>query len=169
MRIPPLIIKIMFESNPLKSRVLVRRLAVVEAVAIGLRKTRAARHDRAPHNIIFCFKFFLFIYVFFFFFLCFPFTFIVSIFLMFFFVSFLTMCITYDFPVIYHIIYNLHHIELSLLNLSAHTFTRARSQARKAWLRTNGVNTNAAVAKVIIFDISGEKVRHGTFGKTKVG
>ena len=34
------------------------------------------------------------------------------------------------------------------------------------WLRTNGVNTNGAAAKVIDFDRLGEKVRPGTFGKT---
>ena len=39
------------------------------------------------------------------------------------------------------------------------------------WLRTNGVNTNGAVAKVMNFDRSGGKgyVRPGTFGKIKVG
>ena len=35
------------------------------------------------------------------------------------------------------------------------------------WLRTNGVNTNVAAAKVMIFDRLGEKVRPGTFGKIK--
>ena len=37
------------------------------------------------------------------------------------------------------------------------------------WLRTNGVNTNGATAKVMIFDRLGKKVRPGTFGKIKVG
>ena len=37
------------------------------------------------------------------------------------------------------------------------------------WLRTNGVNTNGAAAKVMNFDRLGEKVRPGTFGKIKVG
>ena len=41
--------------------------------------------------------------------------------------------------------------------------------ARCLWLRTNGVNTNGAAAKVINFDRLGKKVRPGTFGKTKVG
>ena len=38
-----------------------------------------------------------------------------------------------------------------------------------AWLRTNGVNTNGAAAKVMIFDRLGKKVHPGTFGKIKVG
>ena len=37
------------------------------------------------------------------------------------------------------------------------------------WLRTNGVNTNGAAAKVMNFDRLGKKVRPGTFGKIKVG
>ena len=37
------------------------------------------------------------------------------------------------------------------------------------WLRTNGVNTNGAAAKVINFGRFGEKVRPGTFGNIKVG
>ena len=37
------------------------------------------------------------------------------------------------------------------------------------WLRTNGVNTNGAAAKVMNFDRLGKKVRHGYFGKIKVG
>ena len=37
------------------------------------------------------------------------------------------------------------------------------------WLRTDGVNTNGAAAKVIDFDRLGKKVRPGTFGKIKVG
>ena len=37
------------------------------------------------------------------------------------------------------------------------------------WLRTNGVKTNGAAAKVMIFDRLGKKVRPGTFGKIKVG
>ena len=38
-----------------------------------------------------------------------------------------------------------------------------------AWLRTNGVNTNRAAAKVMDFDRLGEKVRPGTFDKINVG
>ena len=37
------------------------------------------------------------------------------------------------------------------------------------WLRTNGVNTNGAAAKVINFDRLGKKVRPGTFGNIKAG
>ena len=37
------------------------------------------------------------------------------------------------------------------------------------WLRTNGVNTNEAAAKVMNFDRLGKKVRPGTFGNIKVG
>ena len=37
------------------------------------------------------------------------------------------------------------------------------------WLRTNGVNTNWAAAKVINFGRLGEKVHPGTFGRTKAG
>ena len=37
------------------------------------------------------------------------------------------------------------------------------------WLRTNGVNTSGAAAKVINFDRLGKKVRPGTFGKIQVG
>ena len=37
------------------------------------------------------------------------------------------------------------------------------------WLRTNGVRTNEAAAKVTNFDRLGKKVRPGTFGKMKVG
>ena len=33
------------------------------------------------------------------------------------------------------------------------------------WLRTNGVNTNGAAAKVMYFDGLGKKVRPATFGK----
>ena len=36
-----------------------------------------------------------------------------------------------------------------------------------SWLRTNGVNTNGAAAKVMNFDRLGTKVLHGTFGKIK--
>ena len=36
-----------------------------------------------------------------------------------------------------------------------------------SWLRTNGVNTNGAAAKVMNFDRLGKKVRPGTFGKDK--
>ena len=35
------------------------------------------------------------------------------------------------------------------------------------WLRTNGVDTNGATAKVINFDRLGKKVRPGTFGEDK--
>ena len=41
--------------------------------------------------------------------------------------------------------------------------------AVQPWLRTNGVNTNGAAAKVTMFDRSGKKVRPGTFGKITVG
>ena len=37
------------------------------------------------------------------------------------------------------------------------------------WLRTNRVNTNGAVAKVMNFDRLGKELRPGTFGKIKVG
>ena len=37
------------------------------------------------------------------------------------------------------------------------------------WLRTNGVSTNGAAAKVMNFDRLGKKVRPGTFGNIKVG
>ena len=36
-------------------------------------------------------------------------------------------------------------------------------------LRTNGVSTNGAAAKIINFDRLGKKARPGSFGKTKVG
>ena len=42
-------------------------------------------------------------------------------------------------------------------------------RSRDAWLRTNGVNTNGAAAKVMNFDRLGEKVHPGTFGNLKVG
>ena len=37
------------------------------------------------------------------------------------------------------------------------------------WLRTNGVNTNGAAARVMNFDSLGRKVRPGTFGEIKAG
>ena len=37
------------------------------------------------------------------------------------------------------------------------------------WVRTHGVNTNGAAAKVMNFDTLGKKVRPGTFGNIKVG
>ena len=37
------------------------------------------------------------------------------------------------------------------------------------WLRTNGINTNGAAAKVINFDGLGKMVRPCTSGETKVG
>ena len=37
------------------------------------------------------------------------------------------------------------------------------------WLRTDGVNTNGAAAKVTHFDRLGKKVRPGTFGKKQIG
>ena len=37
------------------------------------------------------------------------------------------------------------------------------------WLRTNGVNTNWAAAKVMSFDRLGKKVRPGTSGNINVG
>ena len=36
------------------------------------------------------------------------------------------------------------------------------------WLRTNGVNTNGAAAKVMNFDRLEKKVRPGTFGKSNI-
>ena len=39
----------------------------------------------------------------------------------------------------------------------------------EAWLRTSGVHTNGAAAKVMNFDSLGKEVRPGTFGRTKVG
>ena len=41
--------------------------------------------------------------------------------------------------------------------------------AAVSWLRTHGVNTIGAAAKVVNFDRLGKKVRPGTFGKIKVG
>ena len=38
-----------------------------------------------------------------------------------------------------------------------------------AWLRTNGVSTNGAAAKVMIFDRLGTNARPGTCGNIKVG
>ena len=40
---------------------------------------------------------------------------------------------------------------------------------RGIWLRTNGVNTNGAAAKVMNFDRLGKKVHPSTFGKIRVG
>ena len=40
---------------------------------------------------------------------------------------------------------------------------------RSSWLRTNGVNTNGAAAKVMNFDRLGKKVHPGTLEKIKVG
>ena len=37
------------------------------------------------------------------------------------------------------------------------------------WLRTNGVNTNGAAAKVMNLERLGKKVRPGTSGNIKVG
>ena len=39
----------------------------------------------------------------------------------------------------------------------------------RPWLRTNGVNTNGAAAKVRTFDGLGKEVRLGTFGNIQVG
>ena len=47
--------------------------------------------------------------------------------------------------------------------------TRSQSSARAPLLRTNGVDTNGAAAKVVDFDRLGKKVRPGTFGKIQVG
>ena len=45
----------------------------------------------------------------------------------------------------------------------------ARGEAAgNLWLRTNGVNTNEAAAKIVIFDRLGEKLHPGTFGKIQV-
>ena len=41
-----------------------------------------------------------------------------------------------------------------------------RLACASSWLRTNGVNTNGASAKVMNFVRLGEKARPGTFGKT---
>ena len=38
-----------------------------------------------------------------------------------------------------------------------------------SWLRTNGVSTNGAAAKVMNFDGLRKKVHTGTFGRIKVG
>ena len=43
------------------------------------------------------------------------------------------------------------------------------SAPSQPWLRTNGVNTNGAAAKLMTFDRLGEKVRPDIFGKIKVG
>ena len=50
----------------------------------------------------------------------------------------------------------------------AHDAIAARGRGG-LWLRTNGVNTNGAAAKVMNFDRLGKKVRPGTFGNMKVG
>ena len=42
-------------------------------------------------------------------------------------------------------------------------------EQRGGWLRTNGVNTNGAAAKVMNSDGLGKKVRPGTFGNIQVG
>ena len=39
----------------------------------------------------------------------------------------------------------------------------------RPWLRTNGVHTIGAAAKVMNFDRLRKRVRPGTFGKIKVG
>ena len=52
---------------------------------------------------------------------------------------------------------------------SASRMTDGGRRGRNIWLRTNGVNTNGAAAKVRLFDILGKKVRPGTLGKIKVG
>ena len=39
----------------------------------------------------------------------------------------------------------------------------------RLWLRTNGVNTNGAAAKVMIFDRLWKMAHPATFGKIKVG
>ena len=44
---------------------------------------------------------------------------------------------------------------------------RRRCQRGTPWLRTNGVNTNSAAAKVLNSDRSGKKVRPGTPGEIK--
>ena len=41
--------------------------------------------------------------------------------------------------------------------------------AERIWLRTNGVRTNGAAAKVRNFDRWGKKVHFVTFGKIRVG
>ena len=46
---------------------------------------------------------------------------------------------------------------------------RAEQLLTKDWLRTNGVNTNGAAAKVMNFDRLVKKVRPDTFGKIEVG
>ena len=45
----------------------------------------------------------------------------------------------------------------------------SRRPAALDWLRTNGVDTNGAAAKVMNFDRLGKEVRPGTLGKIEVG
>ena len=56
---------------------------------------------------------------------------------------------------------------LDLLHLEHAVVMQLREEV--PGLRTNGVNTNGAAAKVMNFDRLGKKVRPGTFGKIKVG
>ena len=62
------------------------------------------------------------------------------------------------------------------IHIHTHTYIYSGAEANAAlavegarWLRTDGVNTNGAAAKVIMFDRLGKKVRPGTFEHTKVG
>ena len=55
------------------------------------------------------------------------------------------------------------------LLLDIHIYIYIERERERDWLRTNGVNTNGAAAKVMNFDRLGKKVRPGTFGKIKVG
>ena len=49
------------------------------------------------------------------------------------------------------------------------TTTMIEPEEEPLWLRTNGVSTNGASAKVMSFDGLGKKVRPGTFGMIEVG
>ena len=70
------------------------------------------------------------------------------------------------------------HVHSCLSLFMVRSFSKNPSSCRCAapgrrgapWLRTNGVQTDGAAAKVImIFDRLWEKVRPGTFGEIKVG
>ena len=68
----------------------------------------------------------------------------------------------------------IYSIEIAVIIIFITRCTRSRLTPvprlpPRLWLRTNGVNTNGAGAKVMSFDRLGKKVRPGTFGKIKVG
>ena len=63
---------------------------------------------------------------------------------------------------------NAHATNIFIWATSRHGPSSWKSVAA-AWLRTNGVNTNGAAAKVMIFDRFGKKLRPGTFGNIQVG